>query len=1029
MEKKILYKNLEMNNQYNQKPYYQLTKLYEEYNNNNIKNSYEKKINKDSYMYLNSKKLNNNKKNNNLQSFDFSEPEPQIFQGFTKNNNNSFDAVQKRNEIISKNNIASKKISNNKLNINNSNRNNNKLLEEYFQLKKDNNYNTLNNIYSNQKKGKNSNLIQKNKTKKSKEQKRDISFKKSSSLKDNLLQIYQPEKTITNSPSFTPIRSNFPKQRNISNKKEKNYFNSKSNVNINVSSKSNSINNIARMKKYNNKFGNSEEESLNSKKINNFNDYQNEKNRNQTTRKNLTPSKIKGIWVETNNINYNKTYSIDKDENNNNYNINNNIYNNNYINSNNSKSNKSNIYSLNSTELYWKKKEKEKEKKLEQIRTERILKEEKELQDRPRINKKSKKIINKKMKNIDVFDRLSDLNQIKNHNEQIEKMREQLKESYTPYINDNSKKMKRTIDDLYNWKNKNERKKTESANNFNKNMKKKQIIVNPLSEEILREKKSDYLNKKVEDRLLEQGRIQQYKNEIQKQKYISYITTGKKYINNDYINVHSRYLESPTSTNNNFNPKNYKSCDRITKRDNMHKYKNLSLNNNNNNNISFSYDKENNYEKNEKNNYNNDNLIEKQIYFNNNDNKLINGNIIAYNFNSNMLKNENNNSDNYYINNNIKENNNLNNNYQYFPNYNKYFHHQNENNNKNYTDILNNYKELKAKYKYNSFETENNYNYNKGILNSQNNSNRKQVPLKLINNYNNEKKLNNISFNNNNNINSYNSMNNYDKNDIINIRKHLNEFYENKKKLNVNNSNKIHDSNEIEKSLKKDESVKNDLLKELLNKSNKTQNNEYYNIKQIEQSNWNKNENNNSNKNNEIKPKYNFKPEIIKDVNKIPKSGGLNFNTNKNINYFQFPFNKYNKNNSEYKIIDYDIKNDNNINNINQNNIKINNNNQNQNNLINEDNININGLVQNSNSNLINNEKNINEPYKNSGEKEKERRKQDLLQMMNYSSKFGNDYLNNNILNKNNFLNNFHCNKNDIENFNGVQSYEDIENN
>ena len=74
------------------------------------------------------------------------------------------------------------------------------------------------------------------------------------------------------------------------------------------------------------------------------------------------------------------------------------------------------------------------------------------------------------MKNIDVFDRLSDLNQIKNHNEQIEKMREQLKESYTPYINDNSKKMKRTIDDLYNWKNKNERKKTESANNFNKNI-------------------------------------------------------------------------------------------------------------------------------------------------------------------------------------------------------------------------------------------------------------------------------------------------------------------------------------------------------------------------------------------------------------------------------------------------------------------------------------------------------------------------------------------------------------------------------
>ena len=63
--------------------------------------------------------------------------------------------------------------------------------------------------------------------------------------------------------------------------------------------------------------------------------------------------------------------------------------------------------------------------------------------------------------------------------------------------------MKRTIDDLYQWKNKNERKKIESAKYLDK-ISKNKISINPQSEEILKEKKSDYINKKVEDRLLEQ---------------------------------------------------------------------------------------------------------------------------------------------------------------------------------------------------------------------------------------------------------------------------------------------------------------------------------------------------------------------------------------------------------------------------------------------------------------------------------------------------------------------------------------------
>ena len=41
-----------------------------------------------------------------------------------------------------------------------------------------------------------------------------------------------------------------------------------------------------------------------------------------------------------------------------------------------------NISSINSTESYWRKKDREKRRKMEQIKTERILKEEKELQEK-----------------------------------------------------------------------------------------------------------------------------------------------------------------------------------------------------------------------------------------------------------------------------------------------------------------------------------------------------------------------------------------------------------------------------------------------------------------------------------------------------------------------------------------------------------------------------------------------------------------------------------------------------------------------
>ena len=1069
MDGKYFYKNQAINNDYNQKAYIQSMILPQ--GNNKNKSPYDKFLNKYSYTYLHTKKLNNINKTNNYQSLiDCTEPEPQIFHDFHQNNdkNNSFDIIQNKKDKImnNKSQIPITPAINNR-HITNRN-NNKKLLEEYFQLKNRNSYNTLNSAHNNPKKIEYNPLNKKNKIKRNsnKNEVKDKNIKKSKSLKNDLLQIYEPEKNMTNSPSFTPIKNKYPNSKKMQTKENNPSFNSKSNIN-----KKSPINNSSQRKKFNNKILKSEEAIINSKRIKNIKDDSKYRMGNRTpttTRKNLAPTKIKGIWIDQNDINYNKTDSIDK-SNNSNPNINNYIYSSSYLHSNYSNNNNNNI-SINSTELYWKRKEKEKEKKLEQIRTERILKEEKELQDRPKINQNSKKILDRRgIKNVDVFNRLSDLSQIKNHNIQMEKIREKLQESHTPFINDNSRRMKRTIDDLYSWKNQNERKKTESANNFNKMIKRKQIKINPLSEEILREKKSDYLNKRVEDRLLEQGRMQQYKNEMERQKYLNFITTSKKYVNNEYINIHSRYLESPNSTNNNlnnYNQKNYKSCERINKKETKNNYKNKNLSINNNFENSFNNYEDNSNYNNDINSFNNQNMSEKEIYFKNNESKLINGNINNYiyrnnNINDYIVKQQ---KDNIQNNPNllIVKKQSINNNYKYFP--------INANNN----EVLNNKKENSNYYKSN-YNTENNFNHhnNKNKLHNQNYIKGKGS-FNLIN------KSNNIKEDNSNNIsykdNTFNNKSKFEENEIINIRKHLNQFYENKKKLSLNstNSNKFNEYvNEPQKNLLKDDSIKNDLLKGLLNNNNirnpNEQNCDYYNSnynrinKQVEnpQLNLQNNDINNvynfnnihlnnksySNSNyndkidhdnfiNENKPKYNFRPDLIKDINKVPKSSGLNFNLNKNMNSFQFHFNQNNKNiiNEERETTNQNnqINNLSNKNgfNISQNNK--NNNYQNQNKYTIEDSININGLVPNTNLINMGNKNNENTGVnnitkENSDNIENERRKNDLLQMINFSSnlRINNNYSNNNNNNNQrdyqNNQQNIYC---DYENFNGVQSYE-----
>ena len=113
--------------------------------------------------------------------------------------------------------------------------------------------------------------------------------------------------------------------------------------------------------------------------------------------------------------------------------------------------------------------------------------------------------------------------------------------------------------------------------------------------------------------------------------------------------------------------------------------------------------------------------------------------------------------------------------------------------------------------------------------------------------------------------------------------------------------------------------------------------------------------------------KYNFNQEFINNIHKVSKSSGLNFNKNKVINNFQFQF-KDNEMNDNPKIDVNDF-------NFDRKKYTIN------------DSINVNGLSSPS-INIMNIKNNINKEN-NEYNLEKERRKQDLLQMINFSSNLG----------------------------------------
>ena len=218
----------------------------------------------------------------------------------------------------------------------------------------------------------------------------------------------------------------------------------------------------------------------------------------------------------------------------------------------NKNNNTSDYSSLNN---YWNKRTQDNSKKIVKIRNELFNKEQDEIQSVPQISNKSKELVNNsnksksdnfKYKNI--FDKLFNKKNINNSSISRKK-----RYNSKPKINQKSEKMTRTLDDLFLWNNKKQKKIKENENKIYK----KEIFhkknINLTSKSILKERRPFYLNKKVEDRLIEQGKSIKIKNSKIKEKFINEITEQKKYSNinfNHNKSIKSKYMPKEESKNN-----------------------------------------------------------------------------------------------------------------------------------------------------------------------------------------------------------------------------------------------------------------------------------------------------------------------------------------------------------------------------------------------------------------------------------------------------------------------------------------------
>ena len=213
---------------------------------------------------------------------------------------------------------------------------------------------------------------------------------------------------------------------------------------------------------------------------------------------------------------------------------------------------------------YWKKRNKDNSIKIVKIRKELLKKGQEDINSVPKINNKSKELLNNSIKKENdnfkynkIFDKLFHKKKMSNSNIARKK-----RYNTKPKINQKSKNMTRTIDDLFLWNTKRKNKIKENETTIYK----KQIFhkknINLTSETILKERRPFYLIKKVEDRLLEQGKYIKLKNNKIKNKFINEITEQKKYSNINFNNsksIKSKYMPKEESKNNENNSKINKS--------------------------------------------------------------------------------------------------------------------------------------------------------------------------------------------------------------------------------------------------------------------------------------------------------------------------------------------------------------------------------------------------------------------------------------------------------------------------------------
>ena len=206
---------------------------------------------------------------------------------------------------------------------------------------------------------------------------------------------------------------------------------------------------------------------------------------------------------------------------------------------------------------YWNKRGRDEIKKMAQIKNDLFLKEENEIQLVPKISQKSKNLAaaNSSKYNIEfnnIYDRLFYINNLNlNLNIDGENDKNHMNAQYQPAINEKSKSIKRTIDDLYLWQKEKERKRKMNEDKIFKETVYNKKNINLSSEEILKERRPNYTKKKVEDRLIEQGKNQKIKNEKEKEKNFENLMEQKTFVNNNFNNIKSRYLEQKNNNNEN----------------------------------------------------------------------------------------------------------------------------------------------------------------------------------------------------------------------------------------------------------------------------------------------------------------------------------------------------------------------------------------------------------------------------------------------------------------------------------------------